>query len=78
MSLPHSYYSTFVIEEKYGMNKTTKKTFFLDTVKAFLISALKKLVKESLSDINPHSWEIALNYSHPTLSMRIDAIRSID
>lgn len=43
-----------------------------------LISALKKLVKESLSDINPHPWEIALNYSHPTLSMRIDAIRSID
>lgn len=40
-----------------------------------LISALKKLVKESLSDINPHPWEIALNYSHPTLSMRIDAIR---
>ena len=40
-----------------------------------LISALKKLVKESLSDINPHPLEVALNYSHPTLSMRIDAIR---
>ena len=40
-----------------------------------LISALKKLSKESLSDINPHPLIVKLTYSHPTLSERITAIR---
>lgn len=35
LSLPFSYYSTFVIEEKFGFNKTTKKTFFLDKLKGW-------------------------------------------
>jgi len=35
LSLPFSYYSTFVIEEKYGFNKTTKKLFFLDKLKSW-------------------------------------------
>lgn len=35
LSLPFSYYSTFVIEEKFGFNKTTKKTFFLDKLKSW-------------------------------------------
>lgn len=35
LSLPFSYYSTFVIEEKFGFNKTTKKTFFLDQLKSW-------------------------------------------
>ena len=39
-----------------------------------LISALKKLSKESLSDINPHPLIVKLEYSHPTLSERIAAI----
>jgi hypothetical protein len=30
---PFEYYQTFVIEAKYGFNKTTKKTFVLDIVK---------------------------------------------
>ena len=37
-SLPVSYYSTFVIEEKFGFNKTTKKLFVADAVKGLLIS----------------------------------------
>ena len=37
-NLPASYYSTFVIEEKFGFNKSTKKLFFQDNVKQFLIS----------------------------------------
>ena len=41
-----------------------------------LISALKKLSKESLSSINPHPLVVALQYSHPTLSQRIDAIQN--
>ena len=35
LSLPFSYYSTFVIEEKFGFNKTSKKTFFLDKLKGW-------------------------------------------
>ncbi|MCI5146167.1 MAG: M48 family peptidase, partial [Candidatus Electrothrix sp. AR3] len=37
-SLPFSVYSTFVIEERFGFNKTSPKTFFLDLLKAVLLS----------------------------------------
>ena len=40
LSLPFDYYSTFVIEEKYGFNKTTVQTFFTDKLKAYLLSLL--------------------------------------
>lgn len=40
ISIPFDHYRTFVIEEKYGFNKTTKKTFVLDLVKNFLLTAL--------------------------------------
>jgi STE24 endopeptidase len=40
LSTPFSYYHTFVIEEKYGFNKTTKKTFFLDKLKGWLMLAV--------------------------------------
>jgi len=35
---PLSYYRTFVIEEKYGFNKTTKATFILDKFKSLILS----------------------------------------
>ncbi|MEZ2416029.1 M48 family metallopeptidase [Muriicola sp. E247] len=37
---PFSYYKTFVIEEKFGFNKTTKKLFFLDKVKGWMMLAI--------------------------------------
>ena len=37
-NLPVSYYSTFVIEEKFGFNKSTKKLFVADTIKQMLLS----------------------------------------
>lgn len=40
LSLPFDYYSTFVIEEKYGFNKSTVKTFFLDKLKGYLLSII--------------------------------------
>lgn len=40
ISFPFSYYHTFTIEEKYGFNKTTKKTFFLDLLKSVLLSII--------------------------------------
>ena len=38
ISIPFSYYNTFIIEEKFGFNKTTKSTFFLDILKSFFLS----------------------------------------
>ena len=38
ISIPISIYSTFVIEERHGFNKTTKKTFVTDIFKSLFIS----------------------------------------
>ena len=40
LSLPFSIYSTFVIEEKYGFNKTTAKTFVLDIFKGWMLGII--------------------------------------
>jgi STE24 endopeptidase len=40
VTMPFSLYSTFVIEEKFGFNRTTIKTFILDTVKAVMLTIL--------------------------------------
>ena len=38
ISIPFSYYNTFIIEEKFSFNKTTKSTFFLDILKSSFLS----------------------------------------
>ena len=43
-----------------------------------LVSALKKLAKENFSDLSPSPVLVALEYSHPTLSQRIDAIEAAE
>ena len=40
IGIPFSIYGTFVIEERFGFNKTTPKTFVLDIIKSTLVSAL--------------------------------------
>ena len=40
IDLPFNIYSTFVIEEKYGFNKTTWKTFLLDIMKGMMLSII--------------------------------------
>ena len=40
ISIPFSYYNTFIIEEKYEFNKTSKSTFFLDIIKSTILSIL--------------------------------------
>ncbi len=40
LTLPFSIYSTFVIEERFGFNKTTAATFILDMVKGTTLSIL--------------------------------------
>ena len=37
LNTPFSYYQTFVIEEKFGFNKTTGKTFIMDKIKGWII-----------------------------------------
>lgn len=40
LTTPFTYYSTFIIEEKFGFNKTTIKIFFLDKLKGLIITGL--------------------------------------
>jgi len=40
ISIPFSLYKTFVIEEKFGFNKATKKIFFLDKIKGLLMTII--------------------------------------
>jgi STE24 endopeptidase len=40
LSIPFDYYATFVIEEKFGFNKSTHKTFWFDELKNILLSII--------------------------------------
>lgn len=40
MNLPVELYTTFVLEERFGFNKTNPKTFFLDKIKGLLLGVL--------------------------------------
>lgn len=40
LSTPFSYYDTFVIEEKFGFNKSTRKLFFMDKLKGWILGGL--------------------------------------
>jgi len=40
LTTPFSFYQNFVIEEKYGFNKSTKKLFFIDKIKGWVLSIL--------------------------------------
>lgn len=40
ISIPLDYYATFYIEEKFGFNKSTKKTFWLDQIKGVLLAGV--------------------------------------
>lgn len=40
ISIPFSFYQTFVIEEKFGFNNTTKKVFWTDILKSLVLGAL--------------------------------------
>ncbi len=40
LTIPFSYYQTFVIEEKFGFNKSTRGTFFMDKLKQWAMIVL--------------------------------------
>ncbi len=63
VSLPFSIYSTFVIEEKFGFNKTTPVLFVTDLIKSILLSALLGSILLSailflLESAGPSAWLI--------------------
>ncbi len=45
---------------------------------AALVSALKKLSADSLSNLTPHPLQVFLHHSHPPVLQRIAALRSLD
>ncbi|RED96582.1 M48 family metallopeptidase [Marinoscillum furvescens] len=40
IGIPFSWYSTFVIEERFGFNKMTPKTFWMDKLKSYVLTIL--------------------------------------
>lgn len=55
VGLGFSYYSTFVIEAKYGFNKSTVKTFVIDKIRGFIIGALLMIFLSMMLAIL-HTW----------------------
>lgn len=41
-----------------------------------LVSALKKISAQALSNLTPHPWYVFVHYSHPTLCQRITALQT--
>jgi STE24 endopeptidase len=63
-SLPFKAYETFVLEEKYGFNRTTPKTFVLDLIKGLLLTVaigapLFSLLLWFFSSAGGHAWWIS-------------------
>lgn len=61
IGIPFQWYSTFVIEEKYGFNKTTVKTFILDKFKGYVLGAiiggaLLSVLLYLIQTIGPNFW----------------------
>jgi STE24 endopeptidase len=61
LTIPFQLYSIFVIEERYGFNKTTLKTFFVDKLKGYMLGAvigapLLALLIYLIQVIGPSFW----------------------
>ncbi|HRK74830.1 MAG TPA: M48 family metallopeptidase, partial [Rhodothermales bacterium] len=84
MGLPFGWYHTFVIEERFGFNKTTPKTFWMDRIKALVLGLLigvpvLVLVLWLLGKMGESAWlyvwgaitliSLALQYIAPTWIM---------
>ena len=74
VSIPFGYYDTFVIEERYGMNKSTKKTFVLDQIKEYVIGIVLNIGLISLVRLfllNFGNWGILFTLLAITLVMLV-------
>ncbi|HKJ46782.1 MAG TPA: M48 family metallopeptidase [Balneolales bacterium] len=60
-------------------NEFEADRFAAETVKEpeNMINALKKLSRDNLSNLTPHRFYVFLNYSHPPVLQRINAIRKV-
>ena len=61
LNIPLQLYRTFVIEERFGFNKTTYKTFFLDKIKGYMLSLLLGglvlgLLLYLIMNLGPNFW----------------------
>jgi STE24 endopeptidase len=61
LTIPFQWYSTFVIEEKFGFNKTTTKTFILDKLKGYVLGAviggaLLSILIYLINSLGPDFW----------------------
>ena len=66
---------SIVMNIKSRYNEYEADNFAVQTYKKLpMISALKKLSRDNLSNLTPHPLYEFLNYSHPSLSKRLDAI----
>ena len=43
-----------------------------------MVSALKRLAKDNLSNLHPHPWYVRFYYSHPPLTERIEYLQAMD
>lgn len=81
LNLPLSYYQTFVLEEKFGFNKTTVKTFFTDLIKQLALSfviggGFLALILFIMNSLGEHWWiwawlamsgfQIIMMWAYPT------------
>ena len=86
LSLPFSIYETFVIEEKYGFNKTTPKIFIMDLLKSTVLSIILGvpillLVLYVFKEVGSIAWlyawiafiiiSLIIQYIYPTIIMPI-------
>ena len=72
---PVDRFISIVMNIKSRNNEYEADNFAVKTYKKLpMISALKKLSRDNLSNLTPHPVYEFLNYSHPSLSKRLDAI----
>ena len=60
-SLPFSIYKTFVVEERFGVNRTSIKTFLFDLLKGAMLAVLiavplLALILWLFNNVGPHGW----------------------
>ncbi|BAV94889.1 M48 family metalloprotease [Ichthyobacterium seriolicida] len=72
ISMPFSYYFTFMIESRFGFNTMTKRLFFLDLIKslilkliisATLLSAIIWFYQETGKDFWIYAWIVVISFS---------------
>lgn len=67
------WFNAFSRKNEYEADAYARDTYAAEP----LITALKKMSVKHLSNLQPHKWYVAVNYSHPTLLQRMNALTAI-